>query len=78
MNLSLPLLRASTILGRGSQFEEWFATEDDCARYLERLRWPDGFACPSCRTKGEPYRGSPVQADPITYRQIAKKSPRKT
>ena len=41
-----------------SQFEEWFATEDDCARYLERLRWPDGFACPSCRTKGEPYRSS--------------------
>ncbi|TCK33302.1 transposase-like zinc ribbon protein [Paraburkholderia sp. BL8N3] len=41
-----------------SQFEEWFSTEDDCARYLERLRWPGGFVCPSCRTKGEPYRSS--------------------
>src|ERR1700712_1666608 len=41
-----------------NQFEEWFATEDDCARYLARLRRPDGFACPGCRTKGEPYRMS--------------------
>ena len=32
-------------------FEEvlnWFATEDDCAAYLEWVRWPDGFACPNC------------------------------
>jgi len=41
-----------------NQFEDWFATEDDCARYLERLRWPDGFVCPSCATKREPYRSS--------------------
>jgi len=32
-------------------FEEvldWFATEEDCAAYLEWVRWPDGFACPNC------------------------------
>lgn len=41
-----------------SQFEDWFATKDECARYLERLRWPDGFICPSCDAKQEPYRSS--------------------
>src|SRR3990172_944499 len=30
------------------EFDEWFATEDNCARYLMRLRWPQAFHCPSC------------------------------
>ncbi len=30
------------------EFDAWFATEGDCARYVQRLRWPDGFVCPSC------------------------------
>ncbi len=32
-------------------FFDWqrqFATEEDCFRHLARLRWPDGFQCPSC------------------------------
>jgi len=32
-------------------FEEFlnrFQTEDDCAKYIHALRWPDGFACPKC------------------------------
>ena len=32
-------------------FFDWqrqFATEEDCLRHLARLRWPDGFQCPSC------------------------------
>jgi transposase-like protein len=32
-------------------FEEvldWFSTEDDCAAYLEWVRWPNGCACPEC------------------------------
>lgn len=41
-----------------TQFEEWFATEDDCLRYIERLRWRDGFECPRCGYRHEPYRGS--------------------
>lgn len=32
------------------EFEERFATEEGCRRYLEKLRWPDGFRCPSCGT----------------------------
>ena len=30
------------------EFEERFATEDACRRYLEAVRWPGGFVCPSC------------------------------
>ena len=30
------------------EFEDRFATEAACREYLERLRWPDGFRCPSC------------------------------
>lgn len=29
-------------------FEDWFSDEDACRRYLETLRWPDGFVCPLC------------------------------
>jgi transposase-like protein len=31
-----------------SQFLDWFHTDDDCAAYLARLRWPDGFSCARC------------------------------
>jgi transposase-like protein len=30
------------------EFNEWFPTEEACAAYLRRLRWPDGFRCPAC------------------------------
>ena len=30
------------------EFDEWFPTEEACAAYLGRLRWPDGFCCPAC------------------------------
>jgi transposase-like protein len=30
------------------EFQRFFANEDDCVAYLERLRWPDGFRCPAC------------------------------
>jgi Transposase zinc-ribbon domain len=31
-----------------SQFLDWFDSDADCAAYLARLRWHDGFSCPSC------------------------------
>jgi len=35
------------------EFDEWFPTEEACTAYLLKLRWPDGFVCPSCGgTKG--------------------------
>lgn len=30
----------------------WFATDADCLDYLEWLRWPEGFVCPSCGHDG--------------------------
>jgi transposase-like protein len=31
------------------EFDQWFATEQACLDYLQRLRWPDGFVCPKCK-----------------------------
>lgn len=30
------------------EFLEWFSLEQDCAAYLEWIRWPGGFVCPEC------------------------------
>ena len=30
------------------EFDDWFATEQSCLDYLQKLRWPDGFICPVC------------------------------
>ena len=31
------------------EFQHLFPDETTYARYLERIRWPEGFECPSCR-----------------------------
>ena len=41
-----------------NEFLDWFGTEEACQSYLQRLRWPTGFFCPSCGAAGEPYRSS--------------------
>ena len=38
------------------EFQRVFPDEDACAKYLEKTRWPDGFTCPKCGMKDEPYR----------------------
>ncbi len=30
------------------EFEQYFATEEACRKYLYQLRWPEGFVCPRC------------------------------
>ena len=30
------------------EFDAWFTSEEACAAYLARLRWPEGFVCPAC------------------------------
>lgn len=30
------------------EFLDWFSTEEDCANYLEWIRWPEGFVCVGC------------------------------
>ncbi len=41
-----------------SQFLDWFPDEEACLRFLERLRWRQGFVCPKCAQAGEPFRAS--------------------
>ncbi len=45
--------RASTHYPRSlGEFQAWFRTDADCLDYLEWLRWPGGFACPTCERTG--------------------------
>jgi transposase-like protein len=44
-----------------SEFLDWFSSEEGCAAYLERLRWPQGFVCPSCGVAADPYRASRIR-----------------
>ncbi len=32
-------------------FQKQFATEEDCFKYLCKLRWPEGFICPKCGSR---------------------------
>ena len=41
-----------------NEFLDWFGSEEACLAYLERLRWPQGFVCPSCGVAQAPYRSS--------------------
>jgi hypothetical protein len=38
------------------QFQKFFPTDEACAKYLEALRWPEGFVCPICGHTGDPWR----------------------
>ena len=33
------------------EFDRFFATDQACLEYLEKIRWPDGFLCPACPGK---------------------------
>lgn len=41
-----------------SEFDGFFADEQACERFLERVRWPNGFVCPACGHAGEPWRSA--------------------
>lgn len=38
------------------EFQRVFPNDDACAKYLEALKWPNGFSCPTCGHQQEPYR----------------------
>jgi transposase-like protein len=40
-----------------TEFHQFFRNEEQCRRYLERLRWRDGFICRNCGKMGEPWYG---------------------
>ncbi|MCK5487270.1 MAG: transposase [Desulfobacterales bacterium] len=37
------------------EFQHLFPDETACARHLESIRRPEGFACPSCGQVGDPW-----------------------
>jgi len=37
------------------EFMEQFGTEEQCRAHLYQMRWPEGFICPKCGAKAEPY-----------------------
>ena len=39
-------------------FQKMFPNDAACARYLEAIRWRDGFQCPKCNVTAEPFRFS--------------------
>ena len=40
------------------QFLEWFPDEPACRAYLQGIRWPRGFVCPSCGESDDAYVAS--------------------
>jgi transposase-like protein len=39
-------------------FVTMFPDDEACVRYIERLRWPEGFVCSACAKTSEPWRAS--------------------
>jgi len=37
------------------EMDRWFRDEAACRTYIRHLRWPDGFVCPHCGVKSEPW-----------------------
>ncbi len=38
------------------EFMKRFGTEQSCREYLYTIRWPEGFVCPKCEKKDEPFQ----------------------
>lgn len=38
------------------EFQKVFPDDNACREYLESIRWPGGFTCPTCGHDAEPYR----------------------
>ncbi len=38
------------------EFQHLFPDELSCSHHLERIRWPEGFECPSCGKVADPWR----------------------
>ena len=38
------------------EFTRLFPDDLSCAKYLESVRWTDGFVCPKCSERGKPFR----------------------
>ena len=41
-----------------SDLDRFFPEDEACERFLQRLRWPDGFVCPACGHAGAVWRSA--------------------
>ena len=62
---SVPFMIEVPVVGRdypGSlpELRRWFGSDEDCADYLDWLRWPEGFCCPWCAGVGDWFSTSGV------------------
>ena len=46
------------------EFETCFPDDESCARWLAKVRWPDGFVCPACGHG----KGFELERGVLTYR----------
>ena len=37
------------------EFDNFFANEEACRKYIVQLRWPQGYQCPRCYSKKAPW-----------------------
>jgi hypothetical protein len=40
------------------EFDEWFPNEEECFKYIQRIRWSAGFICPTCKGNKDANKGS--------------------
>lgn len=53
------------------ELESRFSDEESCRDYLFRLRWPDGFVCPTCGGKAAWTTGRGLWLCPACRRQVS-------
>lgn len=54
------------------EFEKFFPDEAACQAYLEQLRWPEGFVCPTCAFFGQAWiNGRALRICPRCRKQVS-------
>lgn len=68
----MPLMSGIDYPNTYRNFVEMFPDDASCTDYLAKLRWPEGFVCPACKTNVIPWHTSRVRlACPICRHQTS-------
>ena len=68
----MPLMSGIDYPNTYRNFVEMFPDDASCTDYLAKLRWPEGFVCPACKTNVIPWHASRVRlACPICRHQTS-------
>jgi hypothetical protein len=52
------------------EFQKLFPDDAHCAAYMERVRWPGGFVCPSCAVASMPLVDATTTNQEMTMKRI--------